>query len=459
MADETKRVIDQTTDTSLSAGDYVIVDSESEGTRKFDLGTELTDIKQDLDNLESVPASVRQAIYACLEDILYMSNNHADEKSVIYEWAYPTITGITVAPTTLTFNTISNQTLTATLLPTGASGTIIWTSSNEAVATVSNGIVTSVGNGTCTITASCGSHSASCAVTCANIPVTYSVTNTLTGCTTSNSYTRVEENSSYSAVISPEVGYVDTWASATVTMGGNDITSTAWDNGTITIPTVTGAIVITVTATADTRTLLHNWDFTQSLIDTVANKEMILSNSNSGTDLPTRDSSGLHFNAAEEVAYAEGLTEFTTLGTEWELDVASAEFAGTETGATNHKRLLIADRVGQSYNRGVMIFKGSAPLQTWFNGSWKTYTAESGQTIPATTDPLSGKTVKVAVNSEGIVSLYLDGILTGKTSSSVTNERFPYNSILIGGNKSGTQAAGNQIYNMVITGLRIYKEA
>ena len=48
MADETKRVIDQTTDTSLSAGDYVIVDSESEGTRKFDLGTELTDIKQDL---------------------------------------------------------------------------------------------------------------------------------------------------------------------------------------------------------------------------------------------------------------------------------------------------------------------------------------------------------------------------------------------------------------------------
>ena len=48
MADETKRVIDQTTDSSLSAGDYVIVDSESEGTRKFDLGSELSDIKQDL---------------------------------------------------------------------------------------------------------------------------------------------------------------------------------------------------------------------------------------------------------------------------------------------------------------------------------------------------------------------------------------------------------------------------
>ena len=52
MADETKRVIDQTTDTSLSAGDFIIVDSESEGTRKFDLGTELADVKQDLSDLQ-----------------------------------------------------------------------------------------------------------------------------------------------------------------------------------------------------------------------------------------------------------------------------------------------------------------------------------------------------------------------------------------------------------------------
>ena len=51
MSDETKRVIDQTTDSSLSAGDYIIVDSESEGTRKFDLGTELTGIKEDLSQL------------------------------------------------------------------------------------------------------------------------------------------------------------------------------------------------------------------------------------------------------------------------------------------------------------------------------------------------------------------------------------------------------------------------
>ena len=42
MADEKKRIINETTDTALaSSGDYVIVDSQTEGTRKFDLGAAL----------------------------------------------------------------------------------------------------------------------------------------------------------------------------------------------------------------------------------------------------------------------------------------------------------------------------------------------------------------------------------------------------------------------------------
>ena len=44
MAGEEKRFIDQVTDTELSAGDYIMVDSSSEGTRKFDLGTKLAAI-------------------------------------------------------------------------------------------------------------------------------------------------------------------------------------------------------------------------------------------------------------------------------------------------------------------------------------------------------------------------------------------------------------------------------
>lgn len=42
------RIKDLSTDSALSAGDYVVVDSASEGSRKFDLGTELSALKEDL---------------------------------------------------------------------------------------------------------------------------------------------------------------------------------------------------------------------------------------------------------------------------------------------------------------------------------------------------------------------------------------------------------------------------
>lgn len=47
------RIKDQTTDTALAAGDYVIVDNETEGTRKFDLGQKLADIDDDITDVKS----------------------------------------------------------------------------------------------------------------------------------------------------------------------------------------------------------------------------------------------------------------------------------------------------------------------------------------------------------------------------------------------------------------------
>lgn len=78
----------------------------------------------------------------------------------------------------------------------------------------------------------------------------YTVTNTLTRCTTSNAATHVDEGSSYTATISANSGY--TLSSVTVTMGGTDITATAYSSSTqtITIASVTGAIVVTATATS-----------------------------------------------------------------------------------------------------------------------------------------------------------------------------------------------------------------
>lgn len=75
----------------------------------------------------------------------------------------------------------------------------------------------------------------------------YSVTNTLTNVTSSNSTLSVTEGSSYYAELTPEDGYA--LDSVTVTMGGADITATAYVDGVISIGAVTGNIVITANAT------------------------------------------------------------------------------------------------------------------------------------------------------------------------------------------------------------------
>ena len=79
---------------------------------------------------------------------------------------------------------------------------------------------------------------------------TYTITNNLTHCNNSNTSTSANENSNYIATITPTDEYTLTGASVNITMGGTDITSTAYNNGTINISSVTGNIVITITATS-----------------------------------------------------------------------------------------------------------------------------------------------------------------------------------------------------------------
>ena len=96
--------------------------------------------------------------------------------------AYPVGGGTPIDPTGITLDKSTASTevgkstqLKATLQPYGASGTITWTSNNTSVATVNNsGKVTGVSTGKATITAACGSYSASCSVTVNEaVPINY----------------------------------------------------------------------------------------------------------------------------------------------------------------------------------------------------------------------------------------------------------------------------------------------
>lgn len=59
------------------------------------------------------------------------------------------------------------KTLTATPSPYNTTDTLLWSTSNNSIATVANGVVTVVGVGTCTITATCGNATATCTITSA----------------------------------------------------------------------------------------------------------------------------------------------------------------------------------------------------------------------------------------------------------------------------------------------------
>lgn len=80
-------------------------------------------------------------------------------------------TGISLDNATLSLDAIgATDTLSATVAPSNCTELVFWESSNPSVVSVSNGVVTAVQLGTATITATCGSFSATCVVTVSVAP-------------------------------------------------------------------------------------------------------------------------------------------------------------------------------------------------------------------------------------------------------------------------------------------------
>lgn len=181
---------------------------------------------------------------------------------------YP-CTSITLDNSNLTFTDTNNKTLIATVQPSNTTDVIKWNSDDKNIATVNNGVVTPIKDGECNIIASCGNQSASCHISI-TLPQTFTITNNLTNATNTNALQRITENSSYNAVLKPDVGY--SLDKVTVTMGGTDITSSSFAGSTIVINKVTGDIIITVTTKDFTPTYTFNWDNTSgSKLTTVEN--------------------------------------------------------------------------------------------------------------------------------------------------------------------------------------------
>ncbi|MCD8126682.1 MAG: tyrosine-protein phosphatase [Clostridiales bacterium] len=94
----------------------------------------------------------------------------------------------------------------------------------------------------------------------ATVTIANTVTNTLTGLTTSNSAASVSNGESYTATFTLASGA--TLTGMTVVMGGTDVTADVWDADTMTISisVVTGDIVITATASVNTHSISYTLD-------------------------------------------------------------------------------------------------------------------------------------------------------------------------------------------------------
>ena len=185
----------------------------------------------------------------------YIGNLKADEYNVYFtvdNYNYiEKVTSIVLNNSSLTFTSTDNQTLTATVTPSNQQNNVIWETSSSSIATVVNGVVTPVSNGKCVITAKCGDKSATCNITVniAQSELSYNITKNLTNCSISNNASSIVQNQPYIATLTANEGCEI--SSVSVSMGGVDITSTAYDssNKTIGIDVVTGDITINCTAT------------------------------------------------------------------------------------------------------------------------------------------------------------------------------------------------------------------
>lgn len=164
------------------------------------------------------------------------------------------MTGISLNKTTLSLNKGQTATLTASKVPLDATDTtpITFSSSNESVATVDgNGLVTALANGETTITATCGSFTATCKVT---------VENLLTGLKLDKTLATIDKDQTIQLQVEKEP--LDTTNTDSITWkSSNETVATVDENGLVT-GVGNGKTTITAScagfeATCDVTVLVH----------------------------------------------------------------------------------------------------------------------------------------------------------------------------------------------------------
>ena len=105
------------------------------------------------------------ALLACATLAFVGCDNGAGNEQGANGGSGAAVTGVTVSPATLNLTLDETYRLACTFTPSGATGNVVWESSNTDVVTVtSKGVVEAVGYGSANVTATCGEYKGVCAV-------------------------------------------------------------------------------------------------------------------------------------------------------------------------------------------------------------------------------------------------------------------------------------------------------
>ncbi|MCD8047037.1 MAG: Ig-like domain-containing protein [Clostridiales bacterium] len=153
-------------DITISLGDSVDYHTGVTSTDEMD-GNLTGQLQVDTSQVDETKAGVYPVIYTVTDS----SGNEAVLR-IALTIQNPEAKSVTLSQQSLSLDGNGHYQITATVSPSNWTGSIEWTSSNTDVAVVSDGLVTWVGVGSCTITATAGSASAQCQVTCGYVSVT-----------------------------------------------------------------------------------------------------------------------------------------------------------------------------------------------------------------------------------------------------------------------------------------------
>ena len=414
----TIRIKDQTTDTALQAGDYVIVDSASEGTRKFDLGSALSG-----GSGSGLTDAEKSLILTLFNQAAYTENDAGTAYNQLSNlWSGYSITwsGSGFTHSNNSSSITGGSTFTSTV--SASSGFTI----TGVVATMGGNTVQGAWqNGTVTIPNVTGNI----VITVTTVQATVSSISALY--TQSGTVYDTDSLDSLKSDLVVTATYVDqstyTVPSAEYTLSG---TLTA---GTSTITVSYGGKTTTFTVTVthqDSRTKLYDWDFTTGLVDSVQGTTAELSEN------VTRDSAGVHIPEGKNIVKLANVTlnQYTI-----EIDVTSA----THTNTTEYNLFCTAQENYAGSRCG--LWHSSYWGYRLSNNANATNAMENNTNIAL----FNGKTMKAKIDyTNQSIKVYADDVLVCDFNNHTTPNGRTY---------VGLGSTYNGSVGSVITACRIYE--